>query len=91
MKVLGATRGRIFAVYAIEYGLLGAISGALALAIGTAVAWTIAKNVFGLPFVFDPGAAALTVLGGGAATMIMGLAGSWRALTQRPARQLREQ
>jgi putative ABC transport system permease protein len=91
LKVLGATRGRIFAVYAIEYGLLGAVSGVLALAIGTAAAWTIAKDVFGLPFVFDPGAATLTVLGGGAATMVLGLAGSWRALTARPARQLREQ
>jgi putative ABC transport system permease protein len=91
LKVLGATRGRIFAVYAIEYGLLGAISGMLAIGIGTAAAWTIAKSIFGLPFVFDSGAAILTVLGGGAATMVMGLAGSWRALTQRPARQLREQ
>ncbi len=58
---------------------------------GTATAWAIAGNVFGLPFAFDPGAVALTVLGGGAATLIMGLAGSWRALTARPARQLREQ
>lgn len=91
LKVLGATRGRIFAVYAIEYGLLGTISGLLAIGIGTAAAWVIAKSVFGLPFVFDPGAATLTVLGGGAATMVLGLAGSWRALTQRPARQLREQ
>ncbi|HEX4860627.1 MAG TPA: FtsX-like permease family protein, partial [Rhizomicrobium sp.] len=90
LKVLGATRGRIFAVYAIEYGLLGAVSGLLAIGIGTAAAWMIAKSVFGLPFVFDPGAATLTVLGGGAATMVMGLAGSWRALTERPARRLRE-
>ena len=91
LKVLGATRGRVFAIYAIEYGLLGVVSGALALAIGTAAAWLIAGNVFGLPFAFDPGAAALTVFGGGAATLAMGLAGSWRALTARPARQLREQ
>lgn len=91
LKVLGATRARIFAVYAIEYGLLGIVSSVLAIGIGTATAWAIAKNVFGLPFAFDGGAAALTVLGGGAATLVMGLAGSWRALTARPARQLREQ
>jgi putative ABC transport system permease protein len=91
LKVLGATRGRIFAIYAIEYGLLGVISGVLAVAIGTAAAWAIAENVFGLPFSFDIGAAALTVLGGGVATLALGLAGSWRALAARPARQLREQ
>jgi putative ABC transport system permease protein len=91
LKVLGATRGRIFAVYAIEYGLLGVVSGILAIGIGTAAAWAIASNVFGLPFAFDPVAAALTVIGGGTATMVMGLAGSWQALTERPARQLREQ
>lgn len=91
LKVLGATRGRIFAVYAIEYGLLGIVSGLLATGMGTGAAWIIAKNVFGLPFAFDPVAAALTVAGGGAATMVMGLAGSWQALTERPARRLREQ
>ncbi len=91
LKVLGATRGRIFAIYAIEYALLGAVSGVLAIGIGTAAAWAIAGNVFGLPFVFDPGAVSLTVLGGGVAALVMGLAGSWRALTARPARQLREQ
>jgi putative ABC transport system permease protein len=91
LKVLGASRGRIFAIYAIEYGLLGVVSGVLAAGIGTAAAWAIAGNVFGLPFAFEAGAVALTVLGGGAATLALGLAGSWRALTARPARQLREQ
>ncbi len=91
LKVLGATRGRIFAIYAIEYGLLGVVSGALAIGIATATAWLIAGSVFEMRFAFDPGAAALTVLGGGAATLVMGLAGSWQALTARPARQLREQ
>jgi putative ABC transport system permease protein len=91
LKVLGASRGRIFAIYAIEYGLLGIVSGVLAAGIGTAAAWAIAGNVFGLPFAFEAGAVALTVLGGGAATLVLGLAGSWRALTARPARQLREQ
>jgi putative ABC transport system permease protein len=91
LKVLGASRGRIFAIYAVEYGLLGIVSGLLAAGIGTGAAWAIAGNVFGLPFAFEAGAVALTVLGGGTATLVMGLAGSWRALTARPARQLREQ
>jgi len=91
LKVLGATRGRIAAIYALEYGLLGIVSGLLSLAIGAAAAWAICRTVFGLPFVFDLGTAAVTVAGGGAATLILGLIGSWRALAARPARQLREQ
>jgi putative ABC transport system permease protein len=71
--------------------LLGIISGMLAIGIGTAAAWLIARNVFELPFVLDLGAAVLIVLGRRAATLAMGLAGSWQALSARPERQLREQ
>jgi len=91
LKVLGATRGRIAAIYALEYGLLGIVSGLLALGIGTAAAWTICRTVFGLPFAFSLGTAAITVAGGGAATLVLGLGGSWRALAAKPNRRLREQ
>lgn len=91
LKVLGATRGQLFAIYAIEYGLLGVTCGALAIGFGSTIAWAIAKYVFDLPFDFDLRTAAFTVIGGGAATLAMGLAGSWRALAARSAQQLREQ
>lgn len=90
LKVLGATRARIAGIYALEYGLLGAITGALALAAGTLAAWLIARRVFDVPFVFDIGAALLTVLGGAAATLLFGLAAAWTALSTRPAQQLRK-
>jgi putative ABC transport system permease protein len=89
LKVLGATRARIAGIYALEYGLLGAITGALALAAGTLAAWLIARRVFDMPFVFDLRAALLTVLGGTAATLFFGLAAAWIALSTRPAQQLR--
>jgi putative ABC transport system permease protein len=89
LKVLGATRIRIAVVYAIEYGLLGILTGCLALAAGTAAAEIICREVLDVPLNFDFGVAALTVLGGGAATLIFGLAGAWTALSARPAAQLR--
>ena len=89
LKVLGATRMRIAVVYAIEYGLLGILTGCLALAAGTATAAVICREVLDVPLNFDFGVAALTVLGGGAATLLFGLAGSWTALSARPASQLR--
>jgi predicted lysophospholipase L1 biosynthesis ABC-type transport system permease subunit len=45
--------------------------------------------VFQVPFVFDPQAALLTVVGGGAVTLAMGLIGSWLALAAKPSAQLR--
>jgi putative ABC transport system permease protein len=89
LKVLGATRARIAGIYALEYGLLGVITGALALAAGTLAAWLVAWRVFDVPFVFDLRAALLTVLGGAAATLLSGLAAAWSALSSRPAQQLR--
>jgi len=89
LKVLGATRARIAGIYALEHGVLGVITGALALAAGTLAAWLVARRVFDVPFVFDLPAALLTVLGGAAATLIFGLAAAWTALSARPAQQLR--
>jgi putative ABC transport system permease protein len=89
LKVLGATRGRIAAVYAVEYGLLGAITGLLALGVGTLAASLVAKQVLEVPLTFDLRAALVTVAGGMLATLTFGLAGAWTALSARPASLLR--
>jgi putative ABC transport system permease protein len=89
LKVLGATRSRIAAVYALEYGLLGFVTGVLALGVGTFAASLVAGQVLEVPFVFDPGAALLTVGGGMLATLVFGLIGAWAALAARPASLLR--
>jgi putative ABC transport system permease protein len=89
LKVLGATRGRIAAVYALEYGLVGAVTGILALGAGTLAAWAIAHYVFNVKFLFDAGAALVTVVGGGLATLAFGLVAAWASLSARPARLLR--
>jgi len=89
LKVLGATRAHIASIYIIEYGALGLLTGILALCVGTFAANVICRQVLDVPLNFDLGVAALTVLGGGAATLVFGLAGAWTALSARPATQLR--
>ena len=89
LKVLGATRARIAGIYALEYGLIGLLTGLLALGAGTLAASTIARQLFELPFAFDWGAALLTVVGGGTATLLFGLIGAWAALSAKPAALLR--
>src|SRR5205085_8933861 len=88
LKVLGATRARIAAVYAIEYGILGLVTGILALGVGTLAASVVAEQVLDIPFVFDFSAALLTVGGGALATLTFGLIGAWTALSARPANLL---
>ncbi len=89
LKVLGATRARIALVYAIEYGALGAATGVIALLAGTLAAWLIAFSILDVPLTFDLKAVLVTVLGGGAATLLFGLLGAIGALRTRPARRLR--
>jgi len=89
LKVLGATRARIAIVYLIEYGVLGAATGLIALVAGTLAAWAIAWSILDVPLSFDGRAVAVTVLGGGAATLLFGMAGALAALSVRPARRLR--
>jgi putative ABC transport system permease protein len=89
LKVLGATRARIALIYVIEYGVLGAATGAIALAAGTLAAWVIAFSILDVPFTFDAQAVFVTVAGGGAATLVFGLLGALGALSVRPARRLR--
>jgi putative ABC transport system permease protein len=89
MKVAGATRLQILRVYALEYLLIGAVTGAFALAAGAGAATLVARRVFEIPAVLDWRAACLVVGGGVILTLLMGLAITWRALAARPATQLR--
>jgi putative ABC transport system permease protein len=89
LKVLGATRMRIALVYAIEYGVLGAATGVIALIAGTLAAWVIAYSILDVPLTFDLKAVVVTVVGGGVATLFFGLLGALGALRARPARRLR--
>jgi putative ABC transport system permease protein len=89
LKVLGATRGKLAAVYATEYGLLGALSGLAALLIGSIAAWAVDYFVLDVPFVFVPGAVALTIVGGAVGTIVLGLTGGFLALSEKPAARLR--
>ena len=89
LKVLGATRARLGAVYVIEYGLLGMLAGVAALGAGTVAAWAVAYLVLDIPFVFAAKAVALTIVGGALGTLVLGLAGGFAALSAKPASRLR--
>jgi len=89
LKVQGATRARIAAVHAIEFTVLGLVTGVMALVAGTAGAWAICRFILHIGFVFDVGAAAATIAGGAAAVLLFGLLGAVAALGVKPAGILR--
>lgn len=89
LKVLGATRGKVLAVHAVEYGVLGLITAAAAAAIGSLAAWAVVTQVMRLDWAFLPGPAAATALLALVLTLAAGLAGTWLALGRKPLPYLR--
>ena len=90
MKTLGATRPQLFLAYVIEYGALGLVTAGFGLAAGIAAAYGILTGIMRLPFAMDWGVAATSITMSLLVTVILGLAGTWRILGQKPAAHLRE-
>jgi len=89
LKVLGATRGRILASFAMRSALMGAAAGLVAVLVGAVAGWAVMTFVMDTAFVFAP-MSALVIIGGGiGATLLTGLVFAWRPLSSRPASVLR--
>jgi putative ABC transport system permease protein len=90
LKILGATRGRLAAMFLIEYALLGAATAAFGVGAGALAAWLVVTHIMGFNFVFA-WAGSLAAAGAGlAVTVGFGMIGAWRVLSQKPAAYLRE-
>lgn len=90
LKTLGATRRRLLASILLEYGLLGLATGLFSLIAGSLAAWVVMTQVMKLDsFQWYWGAAAWAVVLGLVITVLLGLAGTWRILNEKPARRLR--
>ena len=89
LKTLGATRARLLGAYTIEYLLLGAATALFGVAAGSLAAGLIVTRIMELPFAFVPGPAASAALGALGVTVVLGLAGTFSALGQKPAPLLR--
>jgi putative ABC transport system permease protein len=89
LKTLGATRARLLGAYTIEYLLLGAATALFGVAAGSLAAGLVVTRIMELPFSFVPGPAASAALGALGVTVVLGLAGTFSALGQKPAPLLR--
>lgn len=89
LKTLGATRARLLGAYAIEYGALGLATAVFGLIAGVIAAWLIATRLMHMGFTLEllsPIAAASLAI---VVTVGLGLLGTWRILSQKPAAYLR--
>jgi putative ABC transport system permease protein len=89
LKTLGATRRRLLTAFAAEYALLGLVTAAFGLIVGSLAAWGVTTGIMRIDFTFDVVGAGLAALGALTLTIVLGLVGTWRVLGEKPARHLR--
>jgi putative ABC transport system permease protein len=87
--MLGATRTRLLAAYALEYLLIGLATAVVGVAAGSVAASLVMTQVMNLSFVWLPWPALVATLGTTAITIGFGLIGTFSALGQKPAPVLR--
>jgi putative ABC transport system permease protein len=91
LKVLGATRARILASFALRSALTGAAAGLVAILAGAVAGWAVMVWVMEADYAFDPVSALAIVLGGVVAVLVAGALAMLRPLAVRPATVLRSE
>jgi putative ABC transport system permease protein len=91
LKVLGATRSQVTRAFLLEYGLLGVVTAVIAAAIGTVAAYLVLTQVMRAEWIFLPQAVAGTAVLSTLLTLVLGFAGTWKALGAKAAPLLRNE
>ena len=89
LKTVGATRMRLLSAYALEYLALGLATAVFGVAAGSAAAAFVIVRVMNLSFAWPPGPLLVAAAGAIAATVVLGLVGTFTALGHKPAAVLR--
>jgi len=88
-KVCGATRRDIVATFAAEFILVGVSAGLISAVVGSLAAFGILEGLMKSPFSLHAQVVFMTLLIGIVLTLVLGLAGTWKALGNKPASYLR--
>ena len=90
LRTLGASRGQLNAAQIAEFLVLGALSGLLAAAGATAVAYVLSDQVFQIPFAPNPLVWVIGVTGGAICVTLAGWLGTRGTLRQPPLEVIRQ-
>jgi len=89
LRAVGATRAQLLLAYGLEYLLIGLATALFGVAAGSLAGALVVVQVMNLPFIWLPGPAAAAALAAVTATVVLGLAGTFTVLGQKPAPVLR--
>lgn len=89
LRTLGATRGAVARVFAVEYALLGAAAGLGGSALASLLAWAVLRFALSAPWALEPGTLAVGVLLTTTTSLAVGLLATFRLLGDKPLRVLR--
>jgi putative ABC transport system permease protein len=89
LKTFGATRAQLITAYALEYFLIGLATAVFAVAAGTLAGYFVITGIMEFPFEWVAGGAVEAVATALGVTMVVGLAGTFGALSRKPAAVLR--
>ncbi|MDE0969312.1 MAG: ABC transporter permease [Octadecabacter sp.] len=89
LKTLGASRTTILISFALRSALLGLAAGLVALAAGMMGGWAVSTFIMEIDYKPIWSSAGAIILGGMSATLLAGLAFSWRPLAAKPAHVLK--
>ncbi len=90
LKTLGATRGRIAAIFSIEFAVLGLVAGVVGIGFANAIARVLLKQMT-VTYRFAWGMNAAALLGTAVLAVATGWVASHRILGQKPLEVLREE
>jgi putative ABC transport system permease protein len=91
LKVLGATRRDLARAFLLEQGLLGLVTGLLAILLGSIASWVLVTYGMENEWSFSAPAVFAIALGGAALALLIGLGGTWSALSTPAAPHLRNE
>jgi putative ABC transport system permease protein len=89
LKTLGATRRQLLTAYAVEYLLIGSATVAFGVAAGSLAGWGVVVHFMSLPYHWQGAPALAAAAAAVLLTVFLGLAGTWPALSHKPAPVLR--
>lgn len=91
LKTLGATRGVIVRIFAVEYACLGATAGLIGAALASLLAFVLLHFFLDQPWSLEPVRLAAGALGAALLTILTGFLASYRLLGRKPLAVLRQE